>query len=265
MEMKERGLYWRYYYKFQWLLARDINYMEMVGKANEMDHGVRPESSLPYKLNELAGNLAFMQMNSQLGEYEKEYINRDREMINWFEILHNHPAIHQVTAESLSILRCKEVSFFRYKTQIDLLRPELRAMLDTHIVADHYFVAEDGQGETHGGFGTNENGNLTGLFATTEGKGEEIFILQLQEMKKIKTVDKFQMDAYTGPMTDLAKRHNFTEVWSADFDKNIASDKWNGMMFGYPKVLKMERHINGMHIPNGLTKLEIPPVRITVT
>lgn len=237
-------LYFKLKYAFMHLLENDTilhsvyNHMK-IGSTG----GVRTESSMPIHFIKLAERMASRYVKiTPINTYEQSILNIYLKHPKIIEILKGKDVASQTVAVRKTEVHL--VSSLRYNTMLSLLDPDLRAMLDDEIRCDNYYLVKENH-KVIGGFGTNANGELKGLFSLVKGKGREIFKLRLKQAKidADDNIKYFRIDCIGEKLVEFYKEFGFHIEGSVKWDSNYATKNWNYDRFGSPNVYIMFKEI----------------------
>lgn len=240
--MERDALYWKYFYKFQSLLARDVNYLEMIRETEPTEgNGVRKESSLPFGLIEEAHHLAYLSTNK--GSYPVDMMSYSS-ACRW-STLNQHPWIKEVQNEAEKKLIVTPTDKDMYHVVLDRLKPDKRVYLDNVVEADNYYYIEDRSGKVVGGFATTRRGYLTGVFTLVKGIGKEVFRLRLQQARKdlATGVKQFRIFCTGDFLKEFYEELGFKVTDVVEWDDHFAPDGWNYEEKGRPNLYNMEKSI----------------------
>jgi len=257
--MEKNAKYYRVYYKLQELLAGEF----LANYEDGEQYGVRATSSLPPELNREADKIAQYIINVHpeppkpnkhddvldasagtlffTDEWLKAYQKTlDKQHIDAYKAMMPQEQIEIEAKEGSFVAMTDKDSFHYY---LDGLNDDLRPMVDAVVVADNYYVVVDNiSGDVIGGFGTNSNGYMTGLFSCIKNRGGEIFEHRLYQAKedlrepfnslKLNCIGNFLARFF------IAKGFEITKVYS--WDERLAPANWNSAKYGTPYVYDME-------------------------
>jgi len=237
MKKNERdALYYRYYYKFQCLLARDLNYNDMISETEPIaGNGVRKESSLPFTLNDCAHDMAGIQCGHD--------VNKSHFSLSKWETLRAHPWIEKIRDHDMHRLRVEECYKETYHVYLNRLKDDKRSFLDDIVEAEYYYIAVDGAGVVHGGFATTKRGYLTGLFSLSKGRGNEIFKLRLQTARKDldASVKQFRIFCTGDFLREFYGEWGFRVTDVVEWEDKFAPKGWDYTKNGRPTLYNMEK------------------------
>ena len=129
--------------------------------------GVRTESSTPIHFIHLAEKMASGKDMSVL----------ETSLKNLYD---EYPKINELNKQETKVLKTNK---HFYHNWLNELPTDKRAFLGNVVEADNYYLVEQGT-DIIGGFATNANGYLTGLFSLFKGNGKEILKLRLEQGEK---------------------------------------------------------------------------------
>ena len=138
-------------------------------------------------------------------------------------------------------MRIEKVNQEQYHIVLNKLPKSLRAYIDKYVRADNYYLAYD-KDKTIGGFGTNKNGYLTGLFSLYKGYGKKLFKYRLVQMKKDidRSVTSLTIFCTGNKLRELYESFNFKVINTITWDDAYATENWDYKRFGRPNLYEME-------------------------
>ena len=246
-DRQKEVLYFKLKYAYMHIIEQD-SVLNLIYEDTHTDSsgGVRAESSMPIHFVKLAEEMAsrYVYMtpintftNCVMGVYAKHPNIKD--VINGKDV-----ASQTVTVEKTDVLSIVGDHTVAYHWHLKRLHPDLRAMLDDKVSCDNYYLVKQNH-KVIGGFGTNANGELKGLFSLVKGKGKEIFELRL-EQARIDTDDDikyFRIDCIGEKLVEFYKEFGFHIEGSVKWNSNYATKNWNYDRFGSPNVYIMFKEI----------------------
>ncbi|MCH9735771.1 MAG: hypothetical protein K0U78_14675 [Actinomycetia bacterium] len=204
-------------------------------------NGVRPESSLPFKLNDIAHDCARIEMGIDY---------KDKQSIHHYEVMKSHPRIILRRSKDKSNYKAVKCTREDYIELLGCLKDDLRAMLDddNDIQSDNYYFIVNSINEPIAGFTTNGNGYLGGFFSLLKGKGEEFYKIRLDQalMDANINVEEFKLFCTGDFLREFYERHGFEVSSIVIWDDNHAPDKWDYDKHGRPNLYMMRASVSAL-------------------
>jgi len=209
--MNNNPKYWRIYYRIQEMLSEEFGYAYN-SKGNI--GGVREQSSLPEELNLEAKKIATY-------------------------IINTHPEEIKEVEKKWDIVHTDILSF---NTYVNELRDELRVFVNEVVIADNYYLVMDiTKEEIYGGFATNENGTITGIFSLEKGMGKDIIksAIEMAIMDSGMKVYSLKLTCIGDFLKELYLSFGFKVLAQMGWNNN----DWDYNKFGTPEIYYMRKDI----------------------
>jgi len=135
-------------------------------------------------------------------------------------------------------LKPLEVTKEYYHNILNMLPTDKRVYVYDEVISDKYYLVFDGL--PIGGFTTNYNGELNGLFSLKRGLGREIFKLRLVQAKKdCKGECNLHLFCIGDFLKDLYREFDFKVDEVIEWDDTLSPKGWNYEKQGRPTLYTM--------------------------
>lgn len=156
----------------------------------------------------------------------------------------NPTSFKDLKTEDIGELIALQFNKKAYHSQLNNLHKDLRAFIYDEVKADIYYLVFDmNSGIIVGGFTTNKNGNMNGLFSLVKGIGNKLFELRLKyALKNIDTEHKYLNIFCIGDkLKNLYNNFGFEITSTIRWNDELAPKNWNYDRFGRPDLYIMRR------------------------
>jgi len=132
-----------------------------------------------------------------------------------------------------------QVTSVYYHTRLNMLEKRLRGFINDKVKADKYYLVFSKSGLPIGGFGTNKNGWLVGLFSLEKGLGDTLIPLAIKQAQKDLVEGSIRIFC-TGEYLRKQYANKGFEVYDiVEWDEREISSTWSKKEFGTPPLYYM--------------------------
>ena len=131
-----------------------------------------------------------------------------------------------------------QVDKLYYDQFLNLLTPKKRCFIDNNVIADKYYLIFEHT--PVGGFTTNSDGSIKGLFSLKQGYGANILSIAIEQINKDYNTDNIKIFCIGDYLKNFYAKSGFNVVNTIKWDKVKAPSKWDYPLLGTPLLYTME-------------------------
>ncbi|MGD8305297.1 MAG: hypothetical protein PVF17_01465 [Ignavibacteria bacterium] len=131
-----------------------------------------------------------------------------------------------------------QVDKLYYDQFLDLLPPEKRCFIDSKVTADKYYLVFEHT--PIGGFTTNSDGSIKGLFSLKQGYGTDILNIAIEQINKDYSTNNIKVFCIGDYLKNFYAKSGFNVVNTIKWDNAKAPNKWDYSLLGTPPLYTME-------------------------